>query len=76
MPLNTFLQYCYYVPYSKFRGGFKVKHPVSGTKMWVQYVTLVRFCYVDIGTYCSVCIMLLNVRILHWFITQISKECC
>ncbi len=45
------------------RGSFKVKCPVSGAKTWVQYVTLAHFCYVDIGTYCCVCITLLEVCI-------------
>ncbi len=63
VPLNTFLQHHYYVPYCTFRCSFKVKRPVSGTKTWVQYVTLARFCYVDIGTYCCVCITLLQARI-------------
>ncbi len=63
VPLNTFLQHHYCVPYCTFCGSFKVKRPVSGAKTWVQYVTLARFCYVDIGTYCCVCITLLQVRI-------------
>ncbi len=40
-----------------------MKRPVSGAKTRVQYVTLARFCYVDIGMYCCVFIMLLQVRI-------------
>ncbi len=28
-----------------------MKRPVSGAKMQVQYVTLVRFCYIDIGLF-------------------------
>ncbi len=63
VPLNTFLQHHYCVPYCTFCGSFKVKRPASGAKTWVQYVTLARFCYVDIGTYCCVCITLLQVRI-------------
>ncbi len=51
VPLNTFLQHRYYVPYCTCRSSFKVKHPVSGTKTQVQYVTLARFFYVDIDTY-------------------------
>ncbi len=42
-----------YVPYCTFRGSFKVKCPVSGAKTRVQYATLTRLCYVDIGTSCS-----------------------
>ncbi len=63
MCFYTILQHRYYVPYYKFHGSFKVKHPASGAKMQVQYVTLARFCYVDIGMYCCVCITLLQVRI-------------
>ncbi len=63
MPLNTFLQHRYYIPYCTFRGSFKVKRPVSGAKTRVQYVTLACFCYIDIGRYCCVSIMLLQVRI-------------
>ncbi len=36
VPLNTFLQHRYYLPYCTFCGSFKVKRPVSGTKMQVQ----------------------------------------
>ncbi len=63
MPLNKFLQHYYYAPYCTFHSNFKVKRPVSGPKTQVQYVTLVRFCYVYIGTYCCVCITLLQVHI-------------
>ncbi len=42
---------------------FKMKRPVSGAKTRVQYVTLAHFCYVYIGTYCCVCITLLQLRI-------------
>ncbi len=62
VPLNTFLQHRYYVPYCTFHGSFKVKRQVSGAKPRVRYVTLACFCYVDIGTYCCVCITLLQVR--------------
>ncbi len=41
MPLSMFLQCRYYVPF------FKVNRLVSGSKTRVQYVTLVRFCYID-----------------------------
>ncbi len=63
VPLNKFLQHHYYVPYYTLRGSFKVKRPVSGAKMRFQYISLAHICYVDISTYCCVCITLLQVRI-------------
>ncbi len=64
MPLDTFLQHCFfYVPYCTFCGSFKVKCLVSRAKTQVKYVTLARFYYGDIGTYCCVFITLLQVRI-------------
>ncbi len=56
---NTFLQHCYDVPCCTFRAIFKV----SGAKTRVQHVTLEHFCYDDIGTYCCVCITLLQISI-------------
>ncbi len=40
-----------------------MKRPVSGAKTRVQYMTLACFCYVDISTYCCVCVTLIQVRI-------------
>ncbi len=62
---------------------FKVKRPVSGTKTRVQYVTLACFCYVNIGTYCCVCITLLQVRIavvhnsnIWWVLLKVHAVSC
>ncbi len=38
-------------------------HPVSGAKTRIQYVTLACFCFVDIGMFFCVFIMLLQVHI-------------
>ncbi len=51
VPLCTFLQHRYYVPYFTFRGSFNLKCPASGTKTQVQYVTMADLCYIYIGTY-------------------------
>ncbi len=65
VPLNTFLQHRYYVPYCRFRGSFKVKCPGSGAKTtrsirdhgmflihWYRHIFL-RFYYAAWGTYCG-----------------------
>ncbi len=55
-----------------FRGSFKVKRPMSGAKTRVQYMTLAHICYADIGTYCCVCIALLQVCIAVVHISNIQ----
>ncbi len=54
--LNTFLQHRYYVPYCTLRGSFKVKCTCGFNKLPWHI-----FGYVDIGTYCCVCITLFQV---------------
>ncbi len=51
------------VSYCTYRRIYKEKCPLSGAKAQVRYVNLGTFYYVHIGTYCSVFITLLQVRI-------------